>query len=296
MIRVLQFGATGQVARETIRRAAELEVEVISLDRARADFLHPEQVAAAVKGAKGVDLVLNAAAYTAVDKAERDQAAAHLVNAESVGALARACAARGLPLIHVSTDYVYDGEKPTPYVEADTTGPLSVYGHTKLAGENAIRDSGARHAILRTSWIYSAWGNNFLKTMLRLGVERDELRIVDDQQGAPTAAGDLADAMLIVAQALVRDPTKSGTYHCTASGETTWRFFAEAIFEQTSAKIRARVIPIAAKDYPTAAVRPRNSRLDCTKLHDTFGILMRPWRTAMADVLVELNSQAVFDV
>lgn len=291
MISVLQFGATGQLARETIRRAAAHDIELIPLDRTDADFLYPEQVVAAINGAKGVDLVLNAAAYTAVDKAESDQTSAHIVNAESVGALGRACAARDLPLIHISTDYVYEGEKPTPYVETDTTNPLSVYGCTKLAGENAIRNSGARHAILRTSWIYSARGNNFLKTMLRLGAERDELRIVDDQHGAPTAASDLADAALTIAQALVCDPTKGGIYHCTASGETTWRRFAEAIFERAGANTRARVTPIAAKDYPTAAVRPRNSRLDCTKLHDTFGIRMRPWQVAMVDVLTELNSQ-----
>ncbi|MBV8978156.1 MAG: dTDP-4-dehydrorhamnose reductase [Alphaproteobacteria bacterium] len=294
-MRVLQFGANGQLAREAIRRAPAHGVELMPVDRARADFLYPEQVVGAIKDAKGVDLVLNAVAYTAVDKAETDRHAAQMINAETVAALARACAARGVPLLHISTDYIYDGRKRAPYVETDAANPLSVYGRTKLGGENAIRDSGACHAILRTSWLYSRWGDNFLKTMLRLGADTDALEVVDDQHGAPTAAGDLADATFTVAQALVRDPAKSGTYHCTASGETTWRGFAEAMFERTAMNTHPRVIPISAKDYSSAALRPRNSRLDCTKLHDTFGIRMRPWRTAMTDVLAELHSQAVID-
>jgi dTDP-4-dehydrorhamnose reductase len=293
-LRILQFGTIGQLGLELIRLAEHEGVDLRVVTLEEADFTKPADVMRAVEQASGIDVVVNAAAYTAVDKAENEEALANAINADAVGVLASACAARGLPLIHVSTDYVYDGEKPVPYVETDPTNPLSVYGRTKLAGEDAIRESGVRHVILRTSWVYSAFGANFVKTMLRLGAEREELRVVDDQYGSPTAAGDLASAILAIAKRLAGAPAAEqfGTFHYTGAGATTWRGFAEAIFARAGdwAGTRARVVPISTAQYPTPARRPRSSRLDCAKIERVYGIRPVPWTEALDRVLSELES------
>ncbi len=229
-IRILQFGTTGQLAGELVRAAsARPRFTLNALSRTEADFRYPEQVFAVARASEPVDLVVNAAAYTAVDKAESEPDIARYVNTESVGALARACAVRNIPLLHISTDYVFDGAKLDPYTEEDQTRPLGVYGRTKLEGESAIRVVTHRHIIIRTSWVYSARGANFVRTMLRLGSEREELRIVDDQRGAPTAAADLAGAILTIAERLQdsRNSSQFGTFHYADEGETTWRRFAE---------------------------------------------------------------------
>ena len=298
-VNILQFGVNGQLARELQRAAdADDEIGLQVVPRAEADFFRPEQVAHAVHETRSVDIVVNATAYTAVDKAETDEAMALLVNGEAVGALAAACAARGVPLIHVSTDYVFDGSKPAPYVETDPTAPISAYGRTKLAGETAIRAALPGHVILRTSWVYSAHGINFVKTMLRLGAEREELRIIDDQHGAPTSAADLARAITGIARQLTAGSKAFGTYHYAGGGATTWRGFAEAIFARAAEAggRRPRVVPIGTADYPTPARRPLNSRLDCGKITRAFGIQLVPWQDALGAVLAELHAGNEQDV
>lgn len=292
-IHLLQFGEEGQLGRELTRLAdADPALRHTVRSYQEVDFTKPEQITDAVLAAPELDIVINAAAYTAVDRAESEPALAEAINGVAVGRLAEACARRGVPLIHVSTDYVYDGAKPTPYVESDATNPLNVYGRTKLDGENRIRACLPAHVILRTSWIYSAHGANFVKTMLRLGAERDELRIVDDQKGAPTSAADLARAIMTIVPLLTgpEDQSRFGTFHFANQGETSWRQFAEEIFRQASwAGIRARVSPIAAADYPTPARRPANSRLDTAKIRAVFGIAPPSWQDALVPVLADLR-------
>lgn len=293
-LHILQFGRTGQIGLELLARGGMSGHKITALGRDVVDMADPARVAPAIAAAQGVDLVINGAAYTAVDKAESEPELAMRINAESVAELSKACAARRLPLIHLSTDYVFDGTKPLPYAEDDVANPLSVYGRSKLEGERAVCAHQPHHIILRTSWVYSAFGVNFVKTMLRLGAERDELRIVDDQHGCPTAAGDIADACLDIAERTCRvgERVEWGTYHYSGSGETTWRGFAEAIFDLAApwARIKAKVVPITTREYPTAATRPLNSRLDCAKIARVFGIQGRPWREALAQVLAELKT------
>jgi dTDP-4-dehydrorhamnose reductase len=292
-IRLLQFGADGQLGIELARIAGDdsaLRNTVLSQDQV--DFTRPDDIAAAVLAAPELDVVVNCAAYTAVDRAESEKALAEQVNSIAVGRMAEACQRRGVPLIHVSTDYVFDGTKSSPYVETDPTGPLNAYGATKLAGENRIRAELKAHVILRTSWVYSAHGANFVKTMLRLGAEREELRIVDDQIGAPTSARDLADAIVTVVRALAApgDANRFGTFHFANAGETSWRRFAEEIFRQAPwAGIRAKVVPIGSGEYPTPARRPANSRLDTGKIRKIFGIVPPPWEKSLAPVLAQLQ-------
>lgn len=292
-LRILQFGKTGQVGLELLARAPLRGHRITALGRDIADLADPAQAGRAI-GAADADIVINGAAYTAVDRAESEPDLAMRVNGESVGVIAEACAGRNIPLIHLSTDYVFDGTKPAPYLETDPTNPLSAYGRSKLAGEAAIRERQPAHVILRTSWVYSPFGSNFLKTMLKLGAEREELNVVDDQHGSPTAAGDIALACLEVAErvALAGGGAPWGTYHYAASGETTWRRFAEAIFAAAPwAGIRAKVRPIPTSEYPTPARRPRNSRLDCAKIARAFGVRPRPWPEAMAQVLAEIRPE-----
>ena len=294
-MRILQFGTTGQLARALLRETvARPDISLIALSRSDADFNQLGHVAEAVHSAKDADVVVNAVAYTAVERAETDEDVAQRVNAESVGTLARACAMRNIPLIHVSTDYVFDGRKTGAYVETDPPYPLSAYGRSKLAGEEAIRQAGGYHAILRTSWVYSAGGTNFLTTMLRLGKERDELRIVDDQHGAPTAADDLARVIITMAERLAYEPDTRhcGTFLYCNDGETTWRLFAETIFEEAGPdmNIRARIIPIPAVDYPLSAQRPMNSRLDCRKIETVYGLERPHWRTSLARIMTEMKA------
>ena len=234
-------------------------------------------------------MVINAAAYTAVDKAESDAAAAFALNRDGAGALAAAAAAANCPIIHVSTDYVFDGNKSGAYLEQDATNPLGVYGRSKLEGEAAVATANARHVILRTAWIYGAHGHNFLKTMLRLARERPELRVVADQRGNPTFAPHLADAILAIA-AQIGNGRPWGVYHATAAGETTWHGFAAAIVAAAKplGVPQIPILPITTADYPTPARRPANSCLDCGKLERVFGVRLPSWQQGLAECLGEL--------
>ncbi|MBY6049381.1 dTDP-4-dehydrorhamnose reductase [Vannielia litorea] len=280
-MKLLVFGETGQVARE-LAALAKADLEVTCVPRAQADFADPAAAAGIVAEAEA-DAVINAVAYTAVDKAEEEEALARKVNAETPGAIAKACADRGLPLVHISTDYVFDGSGDEPRAPGAATAPLGAYGGTKLAGEEAVRAAGGAHAILRTSWVFSAHGANFVKTMLRLGTERDRLTIVDDQRGGPTEAADIAAACVAIARALRNEPAKSGTYHFAGAPDVSWAEFAMEIFDQ--AGITCEVARIPSSDYPTPAQRPLNSRLDCSATEAAFAIPRPDWRVALARVL-----------
>lgn len=281
-MKLLVFGRTGQVATELRRRA-----EVTALGRDQADLTDPDACARIV-AASDAEAIINAAAYTAVDKAESDEATARLVNAEAPGAIARAAAARGIPLVHISTDYVFDGSGTRPWQTDDPTGPLGAYGRTKLAGEQAIRAAGGPHAILRTSWVFSAHGGNFVKTMLRLGAERERLTIVADQTGGPTPAGAIAEACLTIAQRLAEGRGQTGTFHLSGTPDVTWADFAREIFRQSG--LGPEVVNIATSEYPTPARRPLNSRMDCTSLSQAYGIERADWRPQLAEVLKELRN------
>ncbi len=298
-MKLLLLGGNGQVGRE-LRRALPALGEVVVATRAgadaelAADFDAPDALGELVRRS-GPDVVVNAAAYTAVDRAESEPDAAFRVNAQAPEAIARACAASGALLLHYSTDYVFDGSASRPYREDDATAPLGVYGASKLAGEKAIRASGARHAILRTAWVYAAHGSNFLHTMLRLARERDELRVVGDQIGAPTPAAWIADASArIVAHGV---PT-SGTWHLVAAGETSWHGFAEVIMDEALAAgllaRRPRVLPINTAEYPTPARRPAYSVLDTARLHRDFGIAAPHWRDGLHAVMGELAASRAY--
>jgi len=281
-MRVLVFGQSGQVASELQRFEG-----VISLGRNQADFNDAEACAARVSEA-AADVVINAAAYTAVDNAETDSAQAYRVNAHTVGAIARAAADRKLPFLHISTDYVFDGTGDRPWREDDATAPLGVYGASKREGEMAVLAAGGCHAILRTSWVFSAYGKNFVKTMLRLGAERKVLPVVADQIGAPTWARDIAETLIEMAHQLREQPGKSGVYHFASAPDVNWAGFAREIFHQ--AGVDCRVEDISSNAYPTAAKRPANSRLDCTRLETSFGVKRPDWRLGLARILTELKA------
>ena len=293
-MKLLLLGGNGQVGRELRRGLLPLgELVVATRDGGDADvvadFDAPESLAGLIARV-APDVVVNAAAYTAVDKAEADADAAFRINADAVAAIARACAACGALLVHYSTDYVFDGSATRPYREDDATAPLGVYGASKLAGEQAIRASGVRHAILRTAWVYASHGKNFLLTMLWLAGERDELRVVADQMGAPTPAAWIADATA----ALVRQGVDtSGTWHLTAGGETSWHGFADAIVDEAHLRglivRKPRVVGISTSDYPTPARRPAYSVLDTSRLKRDFGILPPDWREGLRRTLDELT-------
>ena len=296
MIRVLVTGAQGQVGAEVARELSG-RAEVVAKDRAALDLADPEAIRAGVRGARP-DLIVNCAAYTAVDRAETDREAAHAANATGPGVLAEEAKRCGALLVHFSTDYVYDGMKRGPYVESDPVNPLSAYGATKLEGERRVAASGAAHLILRTSWVYGPRGRNFLFTMLRLGRERPELRIVDDQRGAPTSSAALARLVsdllgggdAIGREALERLAAASGVYHATAAGETTWFGFAQAIFDECARQRRLdftppRLTPIATHEYPTPARRPANSVLSSEKLQAALGVRIPDWRRGLEDVV-----------
>lgn len=279
---VVVFGRTGQVATELARRAHD----AICLGRERADLEDPKACAAAI-AYYSPTAVINAAAFTAVDRAEAEEPLATRVNADAPSAMARACAAEGIPLVHISTDYVFDGRGTAPFAPDAVTGPLGAYGRSKLAGEEAIRDSGVVHVILRTAWVFSAHGGNFLKTMLRLSETRDALSIVDDQIGGPTPAGEIAAACLIIAAHLRDDPALGGTHHFTGAPDVSWKGFAEAIFDAAGREVTVTGIPTA--DYPTPAARPLNSRLDCRSTEAAFGLARPDWRAALPRILDELG-------
>ena len=279
----LVFGANGQVATELARRCPE----AIFLARADADLSDPAACAAAIH-AHAPDAVINAAAYTAVDQAETDEALAALINGMAPTAMARTCAEMNIPFVHISTDYVFDGSGDVPWPVDAPTGPLGAYGRTKLQGEDGVRSAGGTHAILRTSWVVSAHGANFVKTMLRLGAERDALTIVADQVGGPTAAGDIAEACLEIARQLGQDPSKSGTYHFSGAPDVSWAGFAREIFAQ--AGITCTVTDIPGSEFPTPAKRPENSRLDCTSTLTSFGIERPDWRASLTHILKDLEA------
>lgn len=284
-MKILITGNSGQVARE-LQLALADKADVIALGRDQLDLANPERIRQQVR-ALSPDLLINAAAYTAVDQAENDQDTAFAINATAPRVLAEEAAALGIPLIHYSTDYVYDGSKDGVYNEADPPHPLGVYGSSKLAGEQAIQAVGGQHLILRTSWVYSMHGRNFLLTMQRLLQEREELRVVDDQIGAPTWAGSIAQATLELIEQWQAGNRRWGVYHLTNQGETSWFGFASAIGEQLKAagKPCGRLVPIPSSEYPTPAKRPLNSRLDGRKLAQDWHVSLPDWRSALAECL-----------
>lgn len=287
-MKALVFGTTGQVARELASHTPK-GVTLEALGRDRADLSRPETCAEAIRQA-APDVVINVAAFTAVDRAEEDEALATVVNGEAPGEMARACAALGIPFLHVSTDYVFSGDGDAPWAVDAPTRPLNAYGRSKLAGETAIRAAGGPHAILRTSWVVSGHGGNFVKTMLRLSETRDGLTIVADQIGGPTPASDIAAALWSMAVVLVADPSKGGTYHFSGAPDVSWADFAREIFRQSG---RTTVVEdIATKDYPTPARRPANSRLDCSATEAAFGIVRPDWRVGLTDILNFLTDKA----
>lgn len=289
----LVFGKTGQVARCLAVRLRSLE-SVSFLDRKQADLSRPQDVRDAI-AAIGPDVVVNAAAYTAVDAAESEPELAQLVNADAPAAMAEACAQTGAWLLHYSTDYVFDGTGSEPYREDEPVSPLNVYGRTKLAGEEAIRNAHDRYLIFRTSWVYSNHGRNFLNTMLRLAGERKELNIVYDQVGAPTWAGSIAAATDEVLRVLARQGAdadeSAGTYHMTCGGRTSWYGFARRIFELTGRLADIRLDPIPTAEFPTPARRPLFSVLSNEKLARQIGVQLDPWEDALRKCLSERNEQ-----
>jgi dTDP-4-dehydrorhamnose reductase len=289
-MKILVFGAAGQVGRELCRLAWPTDWQLAACNRAGCDIADRDQVAATVARERP-DIVINAAAYTAVDRAELERDRAWAGNCTGPLNLAYCCKDTGIPLVHISTDYVFDGTKAGPYREDDPVKPLGSYGESKEAGERAVREALPAHVILRTAWIYAAHGHNFVRTMLRLGGERPVLRVVADQIGSPTSAADIAAAIADIVQQFAAGNRRWGTYHFAGGGAVTWHGFAEAIFAEAapwrgpSPKVEA----ITTADYPTPARRPANSVLDCTKIGAAFGIVPRPWRTQLADVLRETS-------
>ncbi len=289
-MRILVAGREGQVARALVARFAGHAVT--ALEPPALDLTDRASIEAAVAAA-APDLVVNAAAYTAVDRAEDDAALAHAVNRDGAAWLAEAAAARGLPFVHFSTDYVFDGLKGAPYLETDIPSPLGVYGRSKEEGERAVLAANPRSIILRTAWVCSAVGGNFVKTMLRLAAERDELRVVADQHGAPTFAADLADAVFAMALRLLASPAGDeafGLFHLSGAPHTTWHGFAAEILAQAAARGHKRpaLTAIATSDYPTRAVRPADGRLDCGKIGRVHGIAPADWRASLGRCLDEL--------
>ena len=288
-MRLLVIGANGQIGWELARSLTPLG-EVIALDRAGCDLSRPDSVCAIIHDARP-DVLVNAAGYTAVDKAETDEALATLVNATAAGAMAAAARRIGALFVHYSTDYIFDGAKPDAYLEGDPPGPLNAYGRSKLAGEVAVREAGGEHLILRTSWVYAARGHNFLRTIQRLTRERDALRVVADQIGAPTWARNVADATALIVQSAGRERRRrefrSDTLHMAAAGETSWHGFAHAIVQASGLPRTPMIHAIASADYPLPARRPSNSRLCCGRLRERFGIVLPDWKLALAQCLAD---------
>jgi len=293
---ILLFGKGGQVGWELQRSLSVLgHVTALDFDSQDhcGDFSNPDGIAQAVR-ALNPDVIVNAAAHTAVDKAESEPALAQLLNATTPGVLAGEAARLNAWLVHYSTDYVFDGSGTRPWVETDRPAPLSVYGRTKWEGEQRIQQSGAKHLILRTSWVYAARGANFAKTMLRLAQERERLTVIDDQWGAPTGADLLADVTAHALRHLQARPQDGGLYHCVAAGETNWNLYAkevlaQAAIAQPAIKLKAtEVAPVPTSAFPTPAARPHNSRLDTARLRNTFGLTLPPWQQGVARMLREI--------
>jgi len=292
-VRLAVTGKSGQVVSSLVERAPE-DVEVVPVGRPEFDL-----ATASPDGGLQLfrsiapDVIVSAAAYTAVDKAESEPEVAGAINTAGAGTVADIAAALGVPVIHLSTDYVFDGRKTEPYTEEDPVAPLGVYGRTKLAGERAVADATENHVILRTAWVYSPYGNNFLKTMLRVGAEREEMRVVEDQRGNPTSALDIADAIFTVAAGLIRradDPSLRGIFHLTGAGEGSWADFASEIFSiaRDLGGPSAKVTRITSAEYPTQAERPANSRLSSEKIARAHGVEMPAWQQATRSVLERL--------
>ncbi len=293
-MRIAVTGKTGQVVTSLLERGAAAGHEMIALGRPELDLADPASVARALEAA-APDAIVSAAAYTAVDKAESESDLAHAINGHGAGAVAQAAKALGVPLVHVSTDYVFDGTLDRPYAESDPTGPTGVYGASKLSGEQAVLAAhGDNSVILRVAWVYSPFGGNFVKTMLRLAGDRDEVSVVADQVGNPTSALEIADGILLVATNLVSDssPALRGTFHMTASGEASWAEFAEGIFAASVARggPSASVRHITTAEYPTPAARPANSRLDCGLIARVHGVTLPDWRGSLDTVIARLHA------
>lgn len=291
-MRIVVTGREGQVVRSLIERGRKTDHEIIPLGRPELDLSdEPRTIAEAVKAARP-DAIVSAAAYTAVDKAESEPELAFTINGRGAGAVAQAASNLSIPLVHLSTDYVFDGSKASPYTEDDPAGPTGVYGASKLAGEEAVLSSHAGAAVLRTAWVYSPFGANFAKTMLRLANDRDEIAVVADQRGNPTSALDIADGILSVVANLhtSKEPALRGIFHMSSEGDASWAEFAEAIFA-VSASLggpNASVRPIPTADYPTPAKRPANSRLDSSKLAQIHGVRLPDWRRSVEATIARL--------
>ena len=294
-MRIVVTGKEGQVDTSLAELGKSLGLEIIRVGLPEIDLSKPLTLSGPVKAAKP-DLIISSAAYTAVDKAESETELAQLINGDGPGELARIAAELNIPILHLSTDYVFAGDKDGIYDEGDEPAPVSVYGKTKLSGEEQIKAATPNHVILRTAWVYSPFGNNFVKTMLRLGETRDELNVVADQNGCPTYAPEIARALLTIAKRVVADsnPTLRGTFHLTGQGETTWAGFAEAIFAGSADRggKLVKVNPIPTSAYPTPATRPANSRLSGEKLAATYDLRLDPWRVSLDDCLTRLTGVA----
>ena len=286
-MRIVVTGTTGQVV-SAITAVAPPDVAIIAIGRPDIDLADLDSLAGPITAARP-DVIVSAGAYTAVDRAESEPELAQVINGAAPGALARIARDLDIPILHISTDYVFDGSKSSPYVEDDATGPLGVYGASKLAGEAAVRAAGDNHVILRTAWVYSPFGGNFVKTMLRLAQSRDEISVVADQVGCPTSAMDIARTVIAIAQRVATDPSPNlrGTFHLSAPDEASWADFAQAVFDGLAVRggKTVTVNPIATSAYPTPARRPANSRLNGDRLARTYGIRLPSWRSSLDDTL-----------
>lgn len=284
-MRLIVTGTQGQVARSLIERVGVAGVELVAVGRPELDLADPASVASAFANARA-DVVVNAAAYTAVDKAESEEELATAINGVGAGLVAEAARRIGAPIIHLSTDYVFDGSLDRPYREDDPPAPIGAYGRSKLAGERAVAAAHPHHTILRTAWVYSPFGANFVKTMLRLGETRPQINVVADQRGSPTSALDIADAILAVAAKLSSAPDKRGlvgTFHMTGTGEASWAEFARAVFSEAElhGRLPGAVVDILTEQYPTPARRPKNSRLNGARLREVYGAVLPDWRASL---------------
>lgn len=293
-MRILVTGREGQVVRALMKLGlSRTDLEVVPVGRPDFDLTSLVGPYSLFEGLRP-DIIINAAAYTAVDQAEAEPDLVHAANSRGAGQVAAAAASLNVPVIQISTDYVFSGDGERPYRETDPVGPAGVYGASKLAGERAVAQANPNHAILRTAWVYAAEGKNFVRTMLRLAKSRDEVGIVADQIGNPTSAADLAKGIIDVALNLLRkpdDPALRGTFHMTAAGETSWAGFAEAIFVEAGRRggPSAKVRPLTTSDYPTPARRPANSRLDCRKLHRVHGVALPPWQEGLSQCIETIS-------
>ncbi|PYE24430.1 dTDP-4-dehydrorhamnose reductase [Rhizobium sp. PP-CC-3A-592] len=291
-LKYLVTGKEGQVVRSIIERAANHpDIAIVTFGRPEVDFSAPETLGPAIATVRP-DIIISAAAYTAVDQAESEEDLATKINGEAAGALARAAAGLGIPIVHISTDYVFDGTKAGAYVESDPVAPIGAYGRSKLAGEEAVAAATPNHAILRTAWVHSPYGKNFVKTMLRVAADRDEMNVVADQVGCPTSALDIADAVLAVAGNLLKsdDAALRGIFHLTNAGRASWAEFATEIFRLSAERggPSAKVNPIPSSAYPTPAKRPANSQLDGSKLSAIHGVTLQDWRAATETVVTRI--------